>query len=440
VVRGTGVGYYVRDLVPGRAEETAVAGESPGVWTGGGSGVLGLRGRVGPDEFVEVLAGRDPLGDRPLRDGRVPRAVSGVDLTFCAPKSVSLLHLLAPREIGAAAGASHEAAVADALGYLERTALGVRRTRAGVTRRVAATGAVAAGFVHRTSRALDPHLHTHLVTANVAQGADGVWSSTDTRRLFLHRRDLQAVYDSSLRHELSSRAGVSWERRPSGRWDVAGIDPTLVRLFSRRAASIDEQVFRSAGGRTSPGRRRIAFHTDRPAKEAGHTVEGLRADWHRRASDHGLDPHDLVDVVGRARPGPAVDVVDREFLASNMERVAGSRPTLSARDLVTIVAESASNGLSAVGAERVAAALGEALPVGHGAGRDELRWSASDVVRTLGSGVDRLDRALDDEVHRTSRDGWARRQGITAERTDAAQVRDLSPGTGRGLGSFDRLR
>jgi len=32
VVRGTGVDYYVRDLVPGRAEETAVNGQIFAVW------------------------------------------------------------------------------------------------------------------------------------------------------------------------------------------------------------------------------------------------------------------------------------------------------------------------------------------------------------------------------------------------------------------------
>ncbi len=440
MVRGTAVDYYVRDLVPGRSEETAVAGESPGVWTGGGAVVLGLRGQVEPEQFAEVFAGRDPLGDRPLRDGRSARAVAGVDLTFCAPKSVSLLHLLAPREIGAAAGASHEAAVADALGYLERNALGVRRTRGGVTRRVAATGAVAAGFVHRTSRALDPHLHTHLVAANVAQGADGLWSSTDTRRLFLHRRDVQAVYDSSLRYQLSRRAGVTWEHGPSGRWDMTGVDPTLERLFSRRAASIDEQLFRSAGGRTSSGSRRMAFHADRPAKEVGRTVEGLRDDWRRRASDHGIESTQLVDVVGRTRSGPDGDIVDRDVLTERIERVVGTRTTIARRDLVTVVAESSPAGLSAAGAERVAAALGEVLPGGSGAEGRETRWSVADVVRTLGSGGDRVDRALGGNGLDAAPEPRSRRNGIEVERGHGGQERGVWPEPARGREPIERRR
>jgi conjugative relaxase-like TrwC/TraI family protein len=243
-VRGAGVGYYVGDLVPGRAEGSMVAGESPGEWSGRGCAALGLRGTVEGPIFAEVLAGRDPRAGVALRDARGNRPVSGFDLTFCAPKSVSVLHLLAPRELGTAAVAAHVAAVADALAYVERNGLGVRRSRSGEVRHLAATGAVAAGFVHRTSRALDPHLHSHVVTANVAEGVDGTWSSLDSRRLHLHRRATGAVYDSALRHHLTAAAGVAWHRGPSGAWEVAGVDAVLRRLFSQRAASIDEHVAR----------------------------------------------------------------------------------------------------------------------------------------------------------------------------------------------------
>ena len=226
------------------------------------------------------------------------RPVSGFDLTFCAPKSVSVLHLLAPRELGAAAGAAHVAAAADALAYVERNGLGVRRSRSGEVQHLAATGAVAAGFVHRTSRTLDPHLHSHVVTANVAEGVDGTWSSLDSRRLYLHRRATGAVYDAALRHHLTAAAGVAWHRGPSGAWEVAGVDTVLRRLFSQRAASIDEHVART-GGPTSTGARRIAFHADRPEKDRSRTVDGLRSEWRRRAAAIGLDTTDLVRVVGR---------------------------------------------------------------------------------------------------------------------------------------------
>ncbi len=96
VVRQGGHHYYVHDLVPGRAEGGLVAGEEPGVWTGAGAGSLGLAGPVGSWDFAEVLEGRDPSSGRSLRRLQGDRSSAGFDLTFCAPKSVSLLHLLAP--------------------------------------------------------------------------------------------------------------------------------------------------------------------------------------------------------------------------------------------------------------------------------------------------------------------------------------------------------
>ena len=135
-MHGDGVDYYLTDLVPGRADRdgrtdgTGVAGESPGVWAGRGSAALGLHGAVAGTDLAGVLAGRDPNGGV-LRQTRGDRAVHGFDLVFAAPKAVSLLHLLAPRELAAAAGSAHAAAVAGAVGYLELAGLGVRRTRSG---------------------------------------------------------------------------------------------------------------------------------------------------------------------------------------------------------------------------------------------------------------------------------------------------------------------
>jgi hypothetical protein len=293
---------------------------------------------------------------------------------------------------------------------------------------VPAGGVVGAGFVHRTSRALDPHLHTHLVVANVAQGLDGLWSSVDTRRLFLHRRAVEAVYDSSLRHQMSERAGVSWERAPSGHWDIAGVDPVLERLFSQRAASIDEHFFRNAGGHRSAGRRRVAFHADRPSKDRRRTVEGLRTDWRRRAADLGLDPAELVDVVGRAPRGQVREPVDREVLTARLQLLAGARGTVAERDLVAAVADAASGGLAAADVEQVAGVLGrgtpgcpELAPRERATGGDEQRWTVRDLVRTVDG------------------DGWA---GVVADRRSRTAADDpfdrrrstRNPGEEFGLG------
>ena len=311
--------------------------------------------------LTEVLGGRHPTGGATLRQAHGTRPVCGFDLVFAAPKAVSLLHLLAPRELGAATASAHGAAVADAVTYLEGAAVGVRRSRGGIVHHLGTTGVVAAEFVHRTSRALDPHLHSHVVTANVAQGLDGRWSSLDSRRLFLHRRAVQAVYDASLRRHLARSAGVAWQRGPTDRWEMVGVDPVLCRLFSQRAASIDEASQRMTGGRGSHGVRRLAYFADRPDKDRDVTIDRLQVAWTRRAAAVGLEVNDLVRVVGRASPPDpdarirAVDVVGR------LDRSAAVRTHLTSRDHVEAVADAAPQGLDVQELVRVAGAVEAAL-------------------------------------------------------------------------------
>jgi conjugative relaxase-like TrwC/TraI family protein len=395
VVRDQGVGYYVDDLVPGRADGDRVAGESPGRWVGRGSAVLGLVGTVGATGFTEVLAGRDPVDGRGLRVAHGGRPVSGFDLTFCAPKSVSVLHLLAPAELGEAAVTAHRDAVADAVDYVERHGLGVRRQRSGEVHHLDTTWAVAAGFDHRTSRALDPHLHTHLVAANVAQGVDGTWSSLDSRRLFLHRRATGAVYDASLRHHLTASAGVAWRRSPAGGWDVDGVDPALARILSQRTASIDEYAL-LAGGRTSEGRRRVAFFADRPAKQRGHALSVLQAGWRGRLAAAGLDTGDLIDVVGRTRMSPVTAAVDADAFAAGIGRLAAHRARVTSRDLVAAISDAAPAGLPGGAAVRAADAVGVALrdrDVDGATGRVP-HWDRDVVARLVQDAPETVARAL----------------------------------------------
>jgi conjugative relaxase-like TrwC/TraI family protein len=364
VVRGDGVDYHLADLGHDGAlavEGPGVAGESPGEWAGRGSDALGLRGAVRRPDLAEVLAGRHPTGGGALRQVQGARPVCGFDLVFAAPKAVSLLHLLAPRELGAAAGSAHTAAVADAVAYLEGAGLGVRRSRGGQVHHLGTTGAVAAGFVHRTSRTLDPHLHSHVVTANVAQGLDGRWSSLDSRRLFLHRRATQAVYDASLRHHLTRSAGVAWRRGATGPWEVVGVDPVLCRLFSQRAASIDESSHRRTGGRGSPGVRRVAYFADRPDKDRDVSSDDLRSAWRRRAASMGIDVNDLVSVVGRAPLAGRGEELRAGDVVEGLVRSGATRGRLTARDHVTAVADAAPQGLDGRDVVRLAGAVGSAL-------------------------------------------------------------------------------
>jgi conjugative relaxase-like TrwC/TraI family protein len=387
VVRQGGHRYYTDTLVPGRAEATGVAGEAPGLWVGGVATSLGATGVVGPTEFDAILGGHDPRSGAALRMTRGARSVAGYDLTFCAPKSVSILHLLGPTELAGEVGRGHAAAVAEATDYLQRKAVGVRRTHAGRTSYHPAAGVAAAAFLHRTSRALDPHLHTHLVVANVTQGRDGSWSAVDGRRLFAHVGAVQALYHARLRLELSERLGARFTVRPSGLGDVIGVDPTLRRLFSQRTADIEASRSRpAADGRRWSSRR--AFHADRPVKDRDVTVEELVVGWRRRAADFGIDLGDLTRTVGPRR-NPSDRAVDPDHVRRQLTTLADRRRTLAAPDVVAVVAAAAPFGLSRHDVEDVAARLFATAGPAAGPEGSTLSWASGAASGEEVTGVSR---------------------------------------------------
>jgi conjugative relaxase-like TrwC/TraI family protein len=103
-------------------------------------------------------------------------------------------------------------------------------------------GVVAAAFRHRTSRAGDAHLHTHVVVANSVLGTDGKWSTLDARHLYHHAKTVGSLYEAELRHHLSTRLGVRWGDVRNGIADIDGMSNALLATFSTRRAEIDEAL------------------------------------------------------------------------------------------------------------------------------------------------------------------------------------------------------
>jgi hypothetical protein len=132
------------------------------------------------------------------------KKVAAFDLTFSAPKSVSVLFAVGDGVLGRALVEAHEAAVDAAVGYVEREACRVRRGRGGVRREVG-EGFVAAAYRHRMSRAEDPQLHTHVVAANMARGEDGRWTALDGTPLYRHAKAAGFLYQAHLRAAVRER-------------------------------------------------------------------------------------------------------------------------------------------------------------------------------------------------------------------------------------------
>lgn len=136
-------------------------------------------GRMSRDGFMALMGGAHPVDGSLLRRMTERSRVAAIDLTFSAPKSVSVLTAVCGGEVSDALVQAHERAVSAAVGYLEREACLTRRGHGGVER-TPGEGFVAAAYRHRLSRAGDPQLHTHVVVANLTR-ADGRFTALDAR-------------------------------------------------------------------------------------------------------------------------------------------------------------------------------------------------------------------------------------------------------------------
>src|SRR5215207_6274858 len=287
-------------------EDYYLEGSEPdGAWLGNGSAALGLSGRVEAAALERVLAGRHPVDGALLR---VRGSVPGFDVTFSAPKSVSVIFGVADPEVQRAVVAAHGRAVRQAFGYLENVAA-VARRGAGGAESVAGNGLVAASFLHRTSRAGDPQLHTHVLVANLIQGSDGQWSALDGRLVYAHARTAGYLYQAALRAELARRLGVRWRPVRNGMAEIEGVPEKALRTFSRRRAEIQDAMARH--GSAGPKAARVAALDTRRAKDRGVRPELLVPEWRERATGQGLPEWRIERICRYGRP---VEVPDWDEL------------------------------------------------------------------------------------------------------------------------------
>lgn len=219
-------------------------GEPPGIWCGRGLGALGLAGKVDSEVFQHLLLGYSPDGRTPLvqNAGELMRQAAW-DLTFSAPKTLSVFWSQADERTRQIIQEIQARAVAKALDYLEDVAAFTRRGHAG--QQVERAFWIMATFLHGTSRAQDPQLHTHVVLLNLALRADGSTGTILSQPVFRHKMAAGALYRAELALLLQERLGLNVERVKSW-FEIEGVAPALVAEFSKRRKEI-EQFLRERG-------------------------------------------------------------------------------------------------------------------------------------------------------------------------------------------------
>jgi conjugative relaxase-like TrwC/TraI family protein len=340
--------YYLEQAEPHPSQAAALASgaedyyvggrEAAGRWLGRGAPSLALHGVVAGDKLTAILAGTDPTSGTQLRRRG---SVEGFDVTFSAPKSVSVLFGIGEAGVQSAIRDAHERAVIDAFGYFEGV-LSVARRGAGGHSRIAGNGLTAAAFLHRTSRAGDPQLHTHVLVANLIHGSDGQWSALDGRLVYAHARTAGFLYQAALRHELARSLGVRWRPLEKGAAEVEGVPARVLQAFSRRRAEIQEALARhGSSGRDAA---QMAALATRRAKDRDVNVEQLVPEWRSRAARRGLDAARIARIISRHRSVEATEWAAACDHLAGSEGLTRDRSTFGPRDVLQALSSAADQG------------------------------------------------------------------------------------------------
>ena len=286
--------YFTNDdFVAGEYYTDEHAGEVS-LWGGEGASAAGLEGTVTKEAFSKILHGELPSGEKV--DGRGNHR-PGLDLTFSAPKSVSVMAYIADDKRILGPGGAHTIAVQKTMAWIEKNLAESRKTVDGKTEPVRTGNLVYALFQHDTSRALDPQAHIHAIVANMTKGPDGKWQALHADKIWAGNTVIGSIYHAYLREGME-KLGYKLELQGKhGTFEITGVPKAVLEAYSQRR----EQILSKAEelGIVSPkGRDGVTVNT-RDAKLAVDDRDGLLKGWIDKAEALGFNGKDVLAAAER---------------------------------------------------------------------------------------------------------------------------------------------
>jgi Ti-type conjugative transfer relaxase TraA len=313
----------------GAEDYYAESGRTSGRWLGTGAAELSLTGEMSDKAFDRLAAGFHPETEDALVQRAGEHHRPGWDLTFSAPKSVSVVWGIAERGEREAIERAHTQAVERTLAFAEQQQLFItRRGHDGIERESARP--IIATYVHGTSREADPQLHTHAFVLNVAARSDGSFGTLETKPLYEWKMALGAAYRAELAHELRA-LGYETAVESHGSFRLKAVPRELERHFSKRRTQI-EAAMTERGTRGAKAAEVAALNT-RKAKEST-TAATLRETWRHESKALGVTARHLADLA--RHPAQELKAIAVHTL---IERVSREHSTFTSAALTRAVAE-----------------------------------------------------------------------------------------------------
>lgn len=270
------------------AADDYYAKEHPGEWQGQGAQALGLTGPVEQAQLSRLLDGQLPNGERiqTTFDPTDNKKRMGLDLTFSAPKSVSMQALVAgDKDVTAA----HDRAVTRALEQVERLAEARKKVK-GKSYRERTGNMVIGKFRHEMSRAKDPQLHTHAVVLNMTQRADGAWRALSNEDIFRVQHEVDALYKAELARGLQALGYAIRLVDDQGNFELDHISRDQIEAFSARSRVIEEALANEGKTRATATtlEKQIISLATRPRKDESDR-ELVKQYWVEKSRELGID-------------------------------------------------------------------------------------------------------------------------------------------------------
>lgn len=286
--------------------------EPQGIWHGQVANQFSLKDKPVEHDLLMQFASGFNKQNKALVGNAGEEHQIGFDLTFSAPKSVSVLFGLADKQVREQVQQCHLNAVKMALSYIEDNLIEVRAgtNEYGDRLKIKTNNALFAIFEHGSSRSLDPQLHSHCILLNFSKLKPQEWRCLETKNLFKYQKAIGAMYRNELAHQLKSELNLDIE--PDEEFFKLPLVPDDVcQKFSKRTEQINEELARLGFSSSTKLKELVALFTR--SKKVHKPRSTLYTLWREQEKDLAFDIESINKANSNSKP-KSIDYYFEEIL------------------------------------------------------------------------------------------------------------------------------